>query len=158
MKPTHHRCDRARAWIAHDLDGELSDFERALLGAHLDGCAGCRAFAEGTAAVTARLRTARLEELEQPIALPRARTLSLRPLQAVAASLAVAAVGVGTLFGLLQPATADVKRGVRPVNVEEQLREQRRYQHHLLRLRNESARDDARVDPELRRAVETGAV
>src|SRR5438105_4563752 len=50
------RCDRAREWVSLLLDDELSEFENALLDAHLAGCADCRAFRAGAASSTATLR------------------------------------------------------------------------------------------------------
>ena len=35
-------CERAMQWISLELDGELSQLERAALGRHIDGCARCR--------------------------------------------------------------------------------------------------------------------
>lgn len=34
-------CERAAQWISLALDGELSEFERAALARHLDGCLEC---------------------------------------------------------------------------------------------------------------------
>jgi anti-sigma factor RsiW len=78
------------------LDGELSEFEQALLAAHLARCELCRSFAAELEGVTARLRGAPLEPLEQPVALPaRRRRLSSRPVEiAAAAALMLMALGV----------------------------------------------------------------
>jgi predicted anti-sigma-YlaC factor YlaD len=54
-------CERARAWASLRADGELSQLEAALLGAHLDRCDACRAFARAAEAVAAALRHASVE-------------------------------------------------------------------------------------------------
>jgi anti-sigma factor RsiW len=90
-------CERARAWAALSPDGELSTFEQRLLGAHLERCADCQAFAASVGAVTESLRTAAPEPLPHPIAmsgLPRRRARVLparRPVYSVAAAAAVIA-------------------------------------------------------------------
>ena len=98
-RPDH--CDRAREWISRGLDHDLSEIERTLLKRHLGVCERCDAFHEDVTTFTTALRTAELEALSRPVELPRARRFAFRPLQA-AAGLAVAAVGVGSLFGMLQ--------------------------------------------------------
>jgi predicted anti-sigma-YlaC factor YlaD len=94
-------CDRTREWAALELDGELSEFERALMQAHLDRCAECRAFSTDVVEITARLRSAPLEPLPQPVTLPdRRRVASFRHLQvAAAAAVVLAAAGLGGLYG-----------------------------------------------------------
>jgi predicted anti-sigma-YlaC factor YlaD len=96
-------CERAREWASLRLDGELSDFEQALLDAHLERCAPCADYARNVTAATEALRRAEASRLSVPIALPlRRRALSLRTVSAGAAAAAiVAAVGLGTLIGSL---------------------------------------------------------
>jgi anti-sigma factor RsiW len=95
VKPLTKQCERARESASLRLDGELSEFEQALLVAHLGRCAACRAFAAELDAVTARLRSAPLEPLEQPVALPSRRRISSRPVEiAAAAALMLTALGV----------------------------------------------------------------
>jgi predicted anti-sigma-YlaC factor YlaD len=99
---TRHRCDRIREWISLELDGELSRIERALVDRHLALCPDCRAFAAEVHAFTGALRTARLEPLERPIALPSRSRVSLRAFQvAAAAAVAVVAVGIASLSSSL---------------------------------------------------------
>ena len=94
------RCDRARQWISLRLDGELSDFEQALLDAHLADCGDCAAFAGDVSSITGRLRSAPLESLSRPIVLPSRRRAFLRPVRVGAAAAAVVVVaGVATLVG-----------------------------------------------------------
>jgi predicted anti-sigma-YlaC factor YlaD len=90
-------CERARASISAALDGELSEFESLLLDTHLDGCESCREFEASARFSTTALRSAPLEPLTQPLALPsrRKRALGLRvPSVAAAAVLMVAFGGV----------------------------------------------------------------
>jgi ferric-dicitrate binding protein FerR (iron transport regulator) len=95
VKPLTKQCERARESASLCLDGELSEFEQALLRAHVSRCVACRAFRSELHAVTARIRTAPLERLEQPIALPSRRRLTRRPVEiAAAAALMLTALGV----------------------------------------------------------------
>jgi predicted anti-sigma-YlaC factor YlaD len=96
-------CERAREWASLRLDGELSEFERALLDAHLERCAPCAEYARNVTAITTALRTAEASRPDVPIALPlRRRALPLRAVSAAAAAAAVVtAVGLGTLIGSL---------------------------------------------------------
>ena len=102
MRTTARRCDRAREYASLRLDGELSDFESALLGSHIERCPSCRAFAEDLVGVTERLRTAPLERPLIVLTLPQRRFAALRTMQASAAAAAVVSVvGIGALFGML---------------------------------------------------------
>jgi predicted anti-sigma-YlaC factor YlaD len=110
-------CERAREWASLRLDGELSEFEQALFGAHLERCADCARFAGAVGTTTSALREAVLERLSEPVALPlrSRRALPLRAMSVAAAAAAVAAaVGLGTLFGSLgttrRPIVTDLSR------------------------------------------------
>jgi predicted anti-sigma-YlaC factor YlaD len=94
-------CDRTREWAALELDGELSEFERALMRAHLDRCDDCREFAGDVSAVATHLRSAPLEALARPVTLPaRRRVASFRHVQvAAAAAVVLVAAGLGGLYG-----------------------------------------------------------
>jgi predicted anti-sigma-YlaC factor YlaD len=95
VKPLTKQCERARECASLRLDGELSEFEQALLIAHLGRCEGCRSFAAELEGVTERIRTTPLEPLEQPVALPSRRRISSRPVEiAAAAALMLTALGV----------------------------------------------------------------
>jgi predicted anti-sigma-YlaC factor YlaD len=102
MRTTARRCDRAREYASLRLDGELSDFESALLDSHIERCPSCRAFAEDLLGVTARLRTAPLERPLIVMTLPQRRFAAVRRMQVSAAAAAVVSVvGIGALFGML---------------------------------------------------------
>lgn len=93
-------CERARTYASLRLDGELSDFEHALLDSHLAGCGACRAFAADVAALTGELRTARFERLECPLQLPVRVRAGLRRVQVgAAAAVLVTVIGAGSLIG-----------------------------------------------------------
>ena len=96
-------CERARGWASRALDGELSEFERALMTTHLEGCAECARFADELQGFTAELREAGFEPLPRPVELPIRRGFA-RTLQLGAAA-AVLAVAVG-LGGLLASSPA----------------------------------------------------
>lgn len=96
------RCERAREYASLALDGELSQFEHALLRAHLEACPGCRSYNGGLVATTERLRNAPLERLDRPITLPSRQRVSFRSVQAgLAAALVVTAIGLGGLLSTL---------------------------------------------------------
>jgi predicted anti-sigma-YlaC factor YlaD len=97
-------CERTREWVALRLDGELSDFEVAIMNSHLERCDGCRAFSVDVAAITRELRSAPLEPVRRPVEVdwPRRLRMPLRHLQvAAAAALVVVATGLGSLYGAL---------------------------------------------------------
>jgi anti-sigma factor RsiW len=95
VKPLTKQCERARECASLRLDGELSEFEQALLSAHLARCEPCRSYAAELDAITTRLRSAPLEPLEQPVTLPPRRRISRRPVEiAAAAALMLTALGV----------------------------------------------------------------
>ena len=98
------RCDRAREWISLQLDGELSEFERIVLEAHVARCSECREFRAELRGISLELRHAPLEPLGRPIALPRRTRLTGRTLQFAAAAAAAVAVGAASSLGVI---TAD---------------------------------------------------
>ena len=90
-------CERARAWAALEPDGTLSAIEAALLSAHLEKCARCRAFADTVTQLTHELRAAPLEAWDgPPLTAParRRRIPSVVPRLAAAASLLVVVGGI----------------------------------------------------------------
>jgi predicted anti-sigma-YlaC factor YlaD len=88
-------CRIAREQISLELDGELSEFERAALDGHLNGCGDCCTYAASAAHVSAHIRKAPLEQPQFPVVLPhRSRIrVPLRTAQAAAAAAVVAVVG-----------------------------------------------------------------
>lgn len=120
LRLTTQRCDRVRAWVSLELDGELSQFEGALLRTHLAGCEDCRKYAAEAQAITAELRSAPPERLAAPVSLPRLRRGSFRSVQVAVAATAVAAVGLGSLLGSLGSRDAITARSAAPETVERQ--------------------------------------
>lgn len=113
-EPSVSVCERARTWAALQPDGELSTIELRLLGAHLDGCAGCRRFAETVSGAT---RLVRETEDEAPPCLLDIRlirrsrmrtTLATASRAGVAAAAVLAAFSVGVLMPDL-PRETDTK-------------------------------------------------
>jgi hypothetical protein len=98
MQP--RKCERARAWVSLRLDDEISEFEDALLDAHLRRCASCREFEESVRGAVVVLRGQALEEIEHPVVVSGRRRLPMRPGAVASAAAAVAAVvGVATVLG-----------------------------------------------------------
>jgi len=97
-------CARACQQLSVRLDSELSEFDGALLEAHLARCAGCREFGRSIAGLTNALRAVPAEEPRVSIQMtrgwrPRRSTLS-RSVRAASAVAAVALVAVGGLVAL----------------------------------------------------------
>lgn len=91
-------CERVRASISVALDGELSEFESMHLSAHLQDCATCREFEASAQVSTAALRSAPLEPLSRPVAVPSRRRLALPVRVPTAAAAAVLMVAFGGVF------------------------------------------------------------
>jgi predicted anti-sigma-YlaC factor YlaD len=108
-------CERARAWISAELDGELSDFESILLRGHLARCESCETFKLDAAAFTRTLREASLETMSRPVIVSR-RRIAFQPLRvpgvAALAALTIASGGLlASIHGgsvLRQPRTGHV--------------------------------------------------
>jgi predicted anti-sigma-YlaC factor YlaD len=84
-----------RASVSAALDGELSEFESLLVRAHLVRCDTCREFEASAQLSTMALRTAPLEPLSRPLALPskRRRAFALRVPSAAAAAVLMVIFG-----------------------------------------------------------------
>lgn len=98
--PNDPQCERARAWVSLELDGELSQLEAALLAAHLGRCESCAVAAAGMRALAGTLRAAALEVPTTPVAVEverKPRHLAVR--LALAATLAALAAGLGIVAG-----------------------------------------------------------
>lgn len=94
-------CRRAQEWVSFAVDGELSTFERLLLDRHLAQCSSCRDFRSDVVALTAALRSATPEPLERDVVVSRRPSRWPVRVAPVAASLAVAAVGLGSILASL---------------------------------------------------------
>lgn len=116
MRPLHGDCERARQWISAGLDGELSEFEGALLDGHLAACKTCASFLVESRSLTDELRSAPMERFEVRLPARRRPRIALR-LSPVAASLAVVAVGVGSILASVRvgPFAGSASRQTPPV-------------------------------------------
>ena len=94
-------CDRVRAQVSLELDGELSQLERRMLDGHLARCADCRVFADGVRTFTTELRAAPLEMISRPVVMRLPRRFSPASGQVgLAAAVAIAVVGSVLQLGL----------------------------------------------------------
>jgi anti-sigma factor RsiW len=90
-------CTRVREQVSLELDGELSQLEQRMLGAHLERCGGCAAYAADVRDVTERIRSAPHAVMRRPVVVRRHRPLTTIRLQVgIAAAFALAALGLGT--------------------------------------------------------------
>lgn len=88
-------CERVRAQVSLQLDGELSELERRMVASHLARCPGCHAYERDTVMLTRLLREAPLESSRYPVVVHRPRRVSVARMQVgVAAALAVVVLGV----------------------------------------------------------------
>jgi predicted anti-sigma-YlaC factor YlaD len=118
-KPMTKQCERARECASLRVDGELSEFEQALLVAHLARCEPCRSFAHELESATNHMRSAPLERLDQPVALPsRRRVLTRRPVEvaAAAAALMLTTLGVAGALRTIETSNATLSFGVQGVS------------------------------------------
>lgn len=112
MRFVQRECDRARQWASADVDGELSDFERVLLHAHLSGCHACTEFHRDIVGVTRAVRAAPPAQLTRPIEITRVRRRHRLRLAPAAAAMAAAAVGLGSLLASSQFRSSSVGSAV----------------------------------------------
>jgi predicted anti-sigma-YlaC factor YlaD len=99
IRPSPAICERARAWASLRLDAELSEFEEALLTAHLRRCSACCEYEESVRGAVLALRDEPLVRLEHPVSVPSRRRSVLRPTAlARAAALVALAVGIATVL------------------------------------------------------------
>jgi anti-sigma factor RsiW len=94
-------CARVRSWVSHEVDGELSHFERVFLAAHLRRCGECARFAEDVRSFTHLVRAAPLEQPARTFEIPVRRPARLRVTGRVAIATALVALagGLGVLAG-----------------------------------------------------------
>ena len=90
-------CERVREQASLEVDGELSQLERAMLAAHVARCAECRAYRSELQGLTRALRSAPLEAIA-PVTVRRyGRSRASTRFQAgAAAAMAFAVVGIAT--------------------------------------------------------------
>jgi hypothetical protein len=97
-------CERVRAQISLELDGELSQFERVLVGSHVARCADCAAYRDEVSSFTELLRAAPAERMDAPVVVTKLRRSYIGRVSAVgAAAAAVLALGVATQVSDQQP-------------------------------------------------------
>ncbi|HEY1367221.1 MAG TPA: zf-HC2 domain-containing protein [Gaiellaceae bacterium] len=94
-------CARSRELVSRDLDGELSEHERAGLRTHLAACASCASFAAATSGITAVLRQTPLDDVSVTVVPVRRRSrgMSLAVKVGVAAAAVAAAFAMGSAIG-----------------------------------------------------------
>jgi predicted anti-sigma-YlaC factor YlaD len=94
-------CARARAWVSHEVDGELSQLERLFLAAHVRRCGECARFAEDVRGFTHVVRSTPLESPTFTLELPERRPARVRVVAriAIATALVAIAAGLGVLAG-----------------------------------------------------------
>jgi anti-sigma factor RsiW len=96
------RCARASELVSLRLDDEASEFELAMLEAHLAACPACEARARSLEAIAGYVRLARLEPSSRPVTLPRRGVSHLTTLSfASAAAASVLTIAAITLAGAL---------------------------------------------------------
>ncbi len=97
-------CERVRAQISLELDGELSQFERVMVASHVARCADCAAYRDEVTSFTALLRAAPAERIDTPVVVSRPRRSYIGRVSAVgAAAAAVVALGMATQVSGQQP-------------------------------------------------------
>jgi predicted anti-sigma-YlaC factor YlaD len=106
--------------LSQELDGELSQLERAMVAAHLQRCDPCRAFREDVIAITGALRDAPLERLERAVVLPSRRRARFATAQVAAAAASVAvAIGFGlNASDVVNSAGSDSRSTTRPAYLD----------------------------------------
>jgi ferric-dicitrate binding protein FerR (iron transport regulator) len=98
-------CARARSWVSHELDSELSQLERLFLAAHIRRCPECARFAEDVRAFTRVVRATPLEAPTRSFAIPERRPTRTRVMARLA--LATALVALAGVLGVLAGSNGD---------------------------------------------------
>jgi anti-sigma factor RsiW len=96
----HPICDRIRGQISLELDGELSQLERAMVASHVRRCAACADFRATATSFTHALRAAPLEPLARPMEIPSLRRRALAEVRVGAVRVAAAAAGIAVVLTL----------------------------------------------------------
>lgn len=116
MRAAPFHCDRVRSQLSLQLDGELSQLERAMVGRHLRRCGECRAFQVDVEAFCQALRDAPVERMQVPVVVSRSRRSVAFRLQATAAA-AVALIALGIGFELSASDSQQQRASVLPVEI-----------------------------------------
>jgi predicted anti-sigma-YlaC factor YlaD len=94
-------CERIRAQISLELDGELSELERRMLETHLLRCPACGAYSADVTDFTTMLRNAPLEQMRRAIHVHVSRRAAFARVHiGLAAAVAIAVVGSVLQLGL----------------------------------------------------------
>ncbi len=110
LRPIAVSCERTRAYVSLEIDGELSEFERGFLRSHLGRCASCEAYRSEIAVFTKHIREAPVEAPSSGVRIQvRAKSRFAASQLGAAAAAAVVVVGIATL---LTPST-DTREQIR---------------------------------------------
>ena len=134
MSVSNELCRRSVEYISRDLDGDLAEFERAMLRAHVAWCEPCRGVQERMTEQTAALRSAVLEPIPRPIALPSTRRFPAFRFTAPAAAAAVAVAGLVT-FGVVGRGSEQAVSGRALSSVSVDLKDKILLERHLRALK-----------------------
>jgi hypothetical protein len=93
------QCDRARHGSSLRVDGELSEFEDALLEKHLRGCADCRSFEANLHSAAHVLRTSPVAAPAVAFGVPARRAVHFPVSRRLAVAGVVVAAALGSLVG-----------------------------------------------------------
>jgi Putative zinc-finger len=143
-------CHRCVEYVSRDLDGDLAEFEQALLRAHVASCERCRFLQERMTEQTTALRSSALEPIPRPIVLPSGRRA--RPFHVTAAAAAAAIAGLVS-FGLLEHVgeRGVATRALPSVSADRQ--EQILMERHLRVLKGTGAQPAVASSPHVRRVL-----
>jgi hypothetical protein len=129
-------CERVRAQISLELDGQLSQLERVMLARHVERCAECGAYRAEVTAATHALRHAPLERFERSISVrPPSRLTAARLQVAVAAMVAFVTLGLASELVVFEPKGPERARPIGTVSHFPSRRELEREQQILESLR-----------------------
>ena len=104
LSPSSVVCDRVRAQVSLQLDGELSQLEQRMLSAHLLRCPECSAYQADVESFTLQIRSAPLEQITRPVVIERRRRhVGVRLQAAAAAAVALVALGLGGQLASSEP-------------------------------------------------------
>ncbi len=114
MRIPNGHCERARAWASLDVDGELSEIERAFLRSHLVRCAECTEYVGRLQAMEEVLRSAPLERLSAPVEIRSVRSgRRTRAFMAAASTAVAATAAVAALSAIVFRGTSEIGPGSR---------------------------------------------